>query len=99
MSQYLKKNSIKTPFKDNIPGNDYFFNFKRRHGLSLKKPQSVEVARKRAADPFVISDHFDLVQDVTRYVPPERIYNIDETSFCLDPSRIKVVGGEGKSSA
>ena len=55
MEQYLKMNSIKTPFKDNIPGKYYFINFTRRHDLSHKKPQSVEVPRKRAVDPFVIS--------------------------------------------
>ncbi|XP_062565633.1 uncharacterized protein LOC134227939 [Armigeres subalbatus] len=98
MAQFLKKNSIKTPFKDDIPGDDYFLNFKRRHGLSHKKPQSVEVARKRAADPFVISEYFQLLKEVTRNVPPERIYNIDETSFCLDPSRIKVVGAKGRAA-
>lgn len=98
MEQYLKNNSIKTPFKDNVPGDDYFLNFKRRHGLSQKKPQSVEVARKRAADPFVISHYFELLQEVTHNVPPERIYNIDESSFCLDPSRVKVVGEKGKAA-
>lgn len=40
IEQYLKRNSIKTPFKDNIPGDDYFLNFKRRHGLSQKKTTS-----------------------------------------------------------
>ena len=63
-----------------------------------KKPQSVEVARKQAADPFLISHFFDLLQRVTHNVPPERIYNIDETSFCLDPSRIKVVGEKDKAA-
>nr|XP_029709500.1 uncharacterized protein LOC109411362 [Aedes albopictus] len=98
MGQYLKENSIKTPFKDNIPGDGYFLNFKRRHHLSQKKPQAVEVARKRAADPFIISRYFELLHDVIRCVPPERIYNIDETSFCLDPSRVKVVGERGKAA-
>ena len=98
MEQYLKMNSIKTPFKDNIPGKDYFINFTRRHDLSHKKPQSVEVPRKRAVDPFVISHYFELLSNFTHNVPPERIYNIDETSFCLDPSRIKVVGEKGKAA-
>ncbi|XP_055623549.1 uncharacterized protein LOC129766978 [Toxorhynchites rutilus septentrionalis] len=98
MKQYLEKNSIKTPFKNGIPGDDYFLNVKRRHNLSQKKPQSVEVARKRAADPFVISQYFELVQEVTHNMPPDRIYNIDETSFCLDPSRVKVVGQKGRAA-
>lgn len=30
---------------------------------------------------------------------PSRIYNLDETSFCLDPSKTKVVGEKNKPSA
>ncbi|KAJ8883579.1 hypothetical protein PR048_015423 [Dryococelus australis] len=39
-----KENKISTPFKDGIPGDDYF------------KPQSVETALKKSIDPFIISD-------------------------------------------
>lgn len=58
----------------------------------------VEVARKRSVDPFIINDYFTLLKDVIKDIPPSRIYNIDETSFCLDPSRIKVVGQKGTAA-
>lgn len=63
-----------------------------------KKPQAVEVARKRAADPFLIAEYFELLRKVTSNVPPEDINNVDETSFCLDPDRVKVVGEKGTAA-
>jgi hypothetical protein len=35
------------PFKDDVPGTDWFLLFKKRHALSIKTPQAVEYARKK----------------------------------------------------
>lgn len=98
IGEYVKKNNIKNPFRNGIPGDDYFNRFKKTFNLSQKKPQSVEVSRKRSMDPFSISGYFSLLEQVTNNVPPNNIWNIDETSFCLDPSRIKVVGEKGTAA-
>lgn len=98
IGDYVNKNKISTPFKNGIPGDDYFMAFKSRFCLSLKKPQNVEVARKKSIDPFIISEYFNLLKDITNNLPPSQIYNIDETSFCLDPTRIKVVGEIGTAA-
>ncbi|KAF2888708.1 hypothetical protein ILUMI_17465 [Ignelater luminosus] len=98
IGQYVKENGLKTPFRNSVPGDDYFVNFKRRQGLSQKKLQAVEVARKRNVDPFIIAKYFNLLKEVTSNVPPKRIYNIDETSFSLDRSRVKVVSEKGKTA-
>lgn len=98
ITRYLTENEIQNPFKNSVPGDEYFYSFKKRHGLSQKKPQAVEIARKRNVDPFVMADYFQLVQKVTHGVPPERIYNVDESSFCLDPTRVKVVGEKGRAA-
>lgn len=89
---------METPFKDSTPGSDYFVNFMRRNGLSQKKPQAVQVARKKGVDPFAIANYFDMLKDIIQQIPPERIYNMDETSFSLDPSRVKVVGEKGEAA-
>lgn len=47
IGRYVIENKIKTPFKDGIPGDDYFNRFKKTFHLSQKKPQCVEVARKK----------------------------------------------------
>lgn len=38
-----------------------------------------------------------MLKEVRTDVPPSNIYNIDGTSFCLDPSKTKVVGQKGIS--
>lgn len=59
---YVKENNIETPFRDGTPGKDWFIGFKKRHKLSIKKPQSVEFARKKACDPFIIYKYFSILK-------------------------------------
>lgn len=103
VGRYVTEKKMKTPFKNNVPGEDWFLGFKKRHRLSLKKPQSLEFARKKATDPFVIQNYFDLLEqtliDLGLHDKPQQIYNIDETNFCLDPSKSKVVGQKNVPSA
>ncbi|KAB0793820.1 hypothetical protein PPYR_13440 [Photinus pyralis] len=98
IGRYINANNIKTPFRNGIPGNDFFSRFKRDHNLSQKKPQAVEVARKRSMDPFIINSYFNLLKKNIQNIPASQIYNIDETSFCVDPARIKVVGERGTAA-
>ncbi|XP_063226844.1 uncharacterized protein LOC134533298 [Bacillus rossius redtenbacheri] len=92
IGRYVNANNISTPFKNGVPGDDFFIRFKKTWRLSLKKPQGVEASRKKSIDPFTISNYFDMLQTLTGNVPPTQIWNLDETSYCLDPSRMKVVG-------
>lgn len=96
ISDYIRRNGIVTRFKDNYPGKEWFRGFKKRNKLSLKKPQSVEIARKKACDPFIVNDYFDMLQRTIQECgladKPQCIYNLDETSFCSDPTKTKVVG-------
>lgn len=99
VDKYILKNNIKTPFKNGIPGADWFISFRTRNNLSIKKPQPVEYLRKRMTDPFVIADYFEKLNNVLKDLNidnPERIWNLDETSLCLDPTKTKVVGKIGK---
>lgn len=101
---YVRRNNIDTPFKDGIPGKDWFIGFKKRHRLSIKKPQTLEYARKKAgSDPFIIEGYFDLLQktliDLDLVDKPKQIFNIDETSFALDPTKTKVVGQKNAPSS
>ncbi|KAK9736193.1 hypothetical protein QE152_g12696 [Popillia japonica] len=43
-------NQIKTPFKDHVPGPDWFIHFRKGHGLSIKTPQ-FEYAHKKEESP------------------------------------------------
>ncbi|KAL0829817.1 hypothetical protein ABMA28_003300 [Loxostege sticticalis] len=49
-------------------------------------------------DPFVLTEYFTLLKETLLELgihKPEQIWNMDETSVCLDPSKTKVVGGKG----
>lgn len=82
-----------------MPGTDWFLAFKKRHALSLKQPQSVEYARKKATDPFIIYGYFKLLKETLDQLrlngKPSQIWNLDESSFSIDPSKTKVVGKRG----
>lgn len=99
VGEYVKSNNIKVPFKSGNPGEDWFTAFSRRNNLSLKKPQSVELARQKAKDPFVIKEYFALLKSTIDKLDladkPQQIWNMDETSFCHDPSKTKIVGRKG----
>ncbi|XP_031329207.1 uncharacterized protein LOC116160201 [Photinus pyralis] len=97
---FVKECKLKTPFKDGIPGDDWFAGFKKRHNLSIKVPQSVEYARKKATDPFIIYNYFRILKETLEELDlenkPAQIWNLDESSFSIDPSKTKVVGKRGK---
>lgn len=101
VGDYVNGNKLKTPFKNGQPNKDWLISFMRRHNLSVKKPQSVEVARKKACDPFIINTYFQLLKETVTELglaeKPHLIFNCDETSFCKDPSKTKVVGARGKA--
>ncbi|KAF2880681.1 hypothetical protein ILUMI_25489 [Ignelater luminosus] len=52
ISEYVTENKLETPFKSNTLGEDWFINFKKRHHLSIKKPQTLKFARKIMTDPL-----------------------------------------------
>lgn len=103
VERYVKNNNLKTPFKGGRPGEDWFLGFSRRHNLSIKKPQSVEYARKKCLDPFIINNYFEILKnqldDLNLHDKPRQIWNLDETNFCMDPSKTKIVGRRGAPSS
>lgn len=98
---YIRQNNIQSRFKNQRPGKDWFISFKKRHRFSIKKPQSIEYIRRDQVNPWVIYDFFDklteLITELKLEGKPGQIYNCDETSFCHDPSKTKIVGAIGAS--
>lgn len=56
---FVIANDIKTNFKYNQPGKDWFLLFKKIYKLIIKKPQSEGYARK-STDPFLTYEYFKL---------------------------------------
>ena len=99
--EYVIKHNIKTAFKNNRPGVDWFLAFKERHNLAVKKPESLEVTRRNVtSDPFIIYDLYKQCESEINRLnlksKPAQIYNLDESGFCTDPSKTKVVTEKGK---
>lgn len=71
--EFLTKNIILkcSPFKKNMPGEDWFLAFKARHNLSIKKPEMLEYSSKKATDPFVI-EYFSLLEKNYERVKTDR---------------------------
>lgn len=97
VSDYIIDEKIPNPFKNNFPGDEWWLNFKKRQRLSIKKPQNVEVARKKAQNPFTIFGYFDRLKITLDElnIQPSNIWNLDESAFSHDPSKTKIVGGKG----
>lgn len=99
---YVNENKFKTPFKNGIPSKEWLIAFMRRHNLSVKKPENVEFLRRKSCDPLVIGNYFSLpkttIEKLNLTNKPHLIWNLDETSFCSDNTKTKVVGAKGVQS-
>lgn len=99
---FVIANNLSTPFKDNRPGEAWFLNFKKRHRLSIKKPQGVEYARSNQENPFIIHQYFDMLEETftnnNLRNKPHLVFNCDESSISRDPSKSRVVGATGEAS-
>lgn len=103
VKEYVEQNNLSVPFSGNRPGQDWYKGFCTRQRLSLKKMEPLEKARKiNSGDPFLIYEFYDLLEQFIVQLglqnKPENIYNLDTTSFCSDPSRIKLISGVGQKA-
>lgn len=99
---YIVQNKLETRFKNQRPGPDWFISFRKRNRLSIKLPQSIEHSRCDQTNPWVIYDFFEKINQLFDELglkgKPNQIYNCDETSFCHDPSKTRVVGAINQKS-
>lgn len=66
--------------------------------MAIKKPQLVEYLQKKK-NYRSICEYFDLLKRTLNELnmdDPNSLWNLDETSVSLDPSKTKVVGAIGK---
>lgn len=100
---YICQNNIKNNFKDNYPGKDWLQLFFNRNGLVGKKMEQLEKSRRQAtSDPFIIYNFYEILEETLTALDlndkPHLIFNLDETSFSSDPTRIKGVAGKGQKA-
>lgn len=101
---YLKVKKKTYLFPNGIPGEDWWLGFLRRNPqLSLRKPQSLQIARAVSSTSDVVSHWFTsvlkpLLDKHNLHLHPDRIYNADETSFSLCGRPCRVVTKRGAKS-
>lgn len=99
---YIETTGIKTTFKDKKPGDDWYYDFLKRHPrLSVKKPEHLQKLRKDARKPDIIYSFYEILSKVVNENNLNDIekacfiFNADESGFPSDPSRIRAIGKKG----
>lgn len=100
VGEYVTRLKIKTPFKNNIPGDCWYQNFMKRHpSLSLKEPELLQKARTQARRPHVVYDFYDILEKEVSHNnltgKPQYIFNADESGFHSDPHKLRAIGEKG----
>ncbi|CAH1978091.1 unnamed protein product [Acanthoscelides obtectus] len=102
---YVESKELQTSFKNNRPGDDWYYDFLKRHPtLSVKKPELLQKLRKDARKPEVVYYNFYKILRQTLIskdlISPDKacfIYNADESGFPSDPSCLRPIGQKGRS--
>ena len=98
--EICRKVGVKTPFRQNIPGKDWWAGFKKRHPeVTLRKPESLSSLRSRAGNPVTVGKYYmelnKILKDNGLEGRPHLIWNCDETGVCLEHTPVKVVARQG----
>ena len=108
---FLKDQGRLSPFKDSSPGPDWWQAFMGRWpSLSERKPQHLSAKRASAANPDTLKSWFEMVQGfllkvrlmkrntttVSDYA--SRVWNSDETGFCLGATSKNILARRGDRS-
>ncbi|XP_074107194.1 uncharacterized protein LOC141532639 [Cotesia typhae] len=99
--QLADKNNIPHTFNEGRAGKDWIQGFLRRHSsdLSLRKPEATSAMRAESFNQVVVNLFFDLLEKIMNQynLTPDRIFNIDETSFtCVPKHQPKIFAKNGK---
>lgn len=85
--QSAKINNLKMPAsweEKEMAGKDWLISFRRRHNITLKKPEACSLARATAFNKSNVSKFFDkyenLISRSPNFADGTRIFNLDETS-------------------
>ena len=83
VQDYVQLKQLKTGFVNDYPGYDWTISFLKRHKLSLKKGDQMQLARKNVtSDLFVVYGYYEMlkkeVESLGIQKRPECFYNCDE---------------------
>lgn len=94
---YLDKKGVDImQFNHNFPGRTWAINFLKRNKKELSQRLCSNIKRVRAAvNEEVVHSYFEHLKGEIDGIPPEFIYNYDETNLVDDPGKKKVLTKRG----
>ena len=103
---YCEKNKIKNNFNDSqqIAGEDWAKSFLARHPmLSVRKPEPVSIFRASGFNKEKVKRFYDVLESIlfkddVPSVPPENIFNMDESGYTVCHKPQSIVGKKGKKA-
>lgn len=96
IKSYLDRKGVRiTKFKENKPGEDWFYRFiKRNNSLTERLAQNIKRVRA-GVDRESIVNYFTNLRETLQGIPATNIVNYDETNMSDDPGRVKVLCRRG----
>ena len=82
-------------FKENMPGRDWGRGFIKRHRLAKRIADNVTLSRAKIS-PEIVNAYFDHLEEELRGIPPDNIFNYDETNLTDDPGAKEVIVRRGR---
>ena len=83
-------------FENNMPGVEWVCSFIKRNNLTKRIADNVKAARAKVSEE-IISAYFDNLEQSLNEIPPENIFNYDETNVADDPGSKTVIGRRGQN--
>lgn len=79
-------------FKNNVPGSEWVNSFLKRHPALTGARFAANIKRSRAAiNKEILTEYIDNLKEVTEGVPPQNIWNYDESNLTDDPGKKRVI--------
>ena len=95
-ADFCRAAKIDHPFKEGPAGESWYRGFMDRHPeLSHRTPSKVCTNRGKAMRRDVVASYFKDLGAITAGIPPEQIWNMDESGFHFEHNPIKVVCKKG----
>lgn len=94
---YLQRQGRAVPkFKNNLPGPDWASSFFKRHKDKLTVRKCANITPKRGSvDKDIVNSYFDNIEKELQGIPPENVFNFDETNVSDNPGTKKCIFKRG----
>ena len=104
VADFCRKLKRTNPFKQGVPGDDWWGGFMRRHpALVRRKPQALQMVRAQCSRVEIVNHWFiECLKPALDFLKlhnhPERIFNVDEVGFPLSGRPTSVLVKKGMKS-